>query len=145
MRYTLFKQKYGSPTSFAKVNVTDELSIVFEREGLKGVLTAKLANGGGGVFYSKIIDGVATFPREMLRGRMTLSVVTESGVIPCVGLVAVDAGSRTVVCPDPADIFDRLYRCEQDISDTIDALKALEGKYNAIVERLDKLFSGYNM
>ena len=144
MRYTLFKQKYGSPTSFAKVNVTDELSIVFEREGLKGVLTAKLVSGGE-VYYDKIIDGVATFPKEALKGKMALSVVTESGVIPCVGLVAVDAGSRTVVYPDPAEIFDRLYRCEQDISDTIDALKALEGKYNAIVERLDKLFSGYNM
>lgn len=144
MRYTLFKQKYGSPTSFAKVNVTDELSIVFEREGLKGVLTAKLVSGGK-VYYDKIIDGVATFPKKALKGKMTLSVVTESGVIPCVGLVAVDAGSRTVVYPDPSEVFDRLHRCEEDISMTVDALKALERKYNDIIARLDKLFSGYNI
>lgn len=144
MRYTLFKQKYGSPTSFGEADVTDELPIVFDYEGLKGTLTAKIVSGGE-VYYDKIIDGVATFPRAALKGKMSLSVVTENGVIPCVGLVAVDVGNRTVVHPDPAETFDRLYRCEKDISNTIDAQQVLEGKYNAIMERLDKLFLGYNM
>ena len=66
-------------------------------------------------------------------------------MIPCDGLVAVDDGKATVVYPDPSEVFDRLHRCEEDISMTVDALKALERKYNDIIARLDKLFSGYNI
>jgi hypothetical protein len=145
MKYTLFKQNYGSPTSFDGVKVTDELPIVFEYDGERGELTAKVISIGGLVHYAKIVDGVANIPRRYLRGKVKLSVVSSSGVIPCVGLIAVDDGKATVVYPDPSEVFDRLHSCEEDISMTVDALKALERKYNDIIARLDKLFSGYNI
>jgi predicted nuclease with TOPRIM domain len=90
-------------------------------------------------------DGVCRFPKEALVGDIGVTIITNQGVIPCTSLVAGETKSGVMVFPDARDVLERLDRAERDISECLEIIERLEGKYDDLDNRLKRLFVGYEM
>ena len=143
MKYTLLNQKYGIPDDLSSESVKDKLIIKIENEGgFKPPMTMRLVNEDKTVYFARIEGGQCAFRAEALRGRLGLCVVSPSGTIPCMSLVATRAEDGSLlVFSDPKEVLTRLSRTERDISDAIAAYRSLEAKYNGLMDRIQKLFS----
>lgn len=145
MKYILLNQNYGAISDFEITRVSEELVIDVDGSRIKinSPMTVKLV--GEGVHYAAVEGGKCRIPVKALKGKLSVSVIYEGGVIPCTGIVAIATEGGTVtVLPDGAELTSRVIRAERDISDAIEAQKRTEAKYDSITERLDKLFSGYH-
>lgn len=142
MRYRLNRQGYGTLVDSNPTLVTGEVVLEVEAEGA----TVKLLTGAeGSPFYAAVRDGVCRFPKEALVGDIGVSIITNQGVIPCTSLVAVETKSGVMVFPDARDVLERLDRAERDISECLAIIERLEGKYDNLDNRLNRLFVGYEM
>ena len=93
---------------------------------------------------SKVEDGIATFDASALVGAIGLSLVRASGTVPLGCFVCVPTSQGARLYQDASDVLTRLARVERDISDAYAIHRAMEAKYEDIVDRLNKLFTGYN-
>lgn len=142
IRYRINKQGYGSLMDADAVLVPRELVIEIDAEGE----TVKLVSGANGSpFYERVRNGECKFPREALFGNLGISVINTRGTIPCTPLIAAETVNGVLVFPDAREILSRLERVERDISDTLVIHRELEGKYNELTQRLDKLFRGFDL
>ena len=147
MRYILLNQNYGAAEVYAAEVIKDGLTIEVDRSivNVHTPFTIKIIGENGTVNYYTVNSGKCLVPSRHLKGRLSVSVIYEGGVIPCTGILAVRGeGGAVSVLPDPKDTTERLIKAERDISDALEALKRTEAKYESITEGLDKLFSGYH-
>lgn len=145
MLYTILSQKYGALNSLFPEEVKDELLIEFEGAVTVPPLTVKLVNGNGVPFLRGVEEGKCSFPRRALIGKISVSLISAQGSIPCTPLIAVQGENAVTVVPDATEVFSRLARVEKNISSLLAAWTALEEKYNALESRIAKLFDGYNI
>lgn len=146
MRYVLLNQNYGVAEGFVPEVVESELTIEVDAGKVKinSPMTVKLVGKDETNYYS-VRGGKCKVPARALKGKISVCIVYDGGVIPCTGIVAVKGEGGTItVLPDAAELTARVVRAERDISDALEALKRTEAKYDSITERLDKLFSGYH-
>lgn len=141
MRYRINRQGYGTLVDSGPVTVTGELVLEVEIEEA----TVKLVTGAkGSPYYAAVREGGCRFPREALVGDIGVSIITNRGVIPCTSLVAVETqGGEVMIFPDARDVLERLDRAERDISECLDIIARLEGKYDDLDSRIKRLFAGY--
>lgn len=144
MKYRLTNQGYGSLMTPAPELVTKELLIEIPAEEAEGCTLKLTSDAEDSPYYARITDGMCLFPRRALKGYISLSVISEKRTLMCTPLIAIEAEEGVVVIPDARDILMRLARVERDISDSIDARRALEAKYKSLEDRLSRLFDGYN-
>lgn len=144
MKYTLLNQKYGVLDELNPLTVRDKLVISVDNAvGFPEPMTMKLVNGEGTVFYAKIEDGRCEFDEGILAsGKIGVCIITTEGTIPCMGLISVrDEEGRLLLLPDASEVLARLSKAEREISSSLAAFRAVEGKYNDLKERIEKLFT----
>lgn len=101
--------------------------------------------GDNNVSYGKIENGVATFARAELVGRISLSLVRPGGVVPLGAFICVPTENGVMLYQDAETLLSRLAKVERDISDVLERQRDLEAKYEDIIKRLESLFEGYNI
>jgi hypothetical protein len=144
VKYTLLNQKYGVLDAFEPFTVQDKLQITVDNTvGFPEPMTMKLVNGEGTVFYANIEDGRCEFDEGILAsGKIGVCIITTEGTIPCMGLISVrDEEGRLLLLPDASEVLARLSKAEREISSALAAFRAVEGKYNDLKERIEKLFT----
>ena len=144
MKYRLTNQGYGSLMTPAPELVTEELLIEIPAEEAEGCTLKLTSDAEDSPYYARITDGTCLFPKRALKGYVGLSVISDKRTSMCTPLIAIEAEEGVVVVPDARDILTRLARVERDISDSIDARRALEAKYKSLEDRLSRLFDGYD-
>lgn len=143
MKYTLLNQKYGVLDDLNPFTALDKLEIAVDNAvGFPEPMTMKLVNGDGTFFYANIDDGRCEFGANALKGKIGVCIITTEGTIPCMGLISIrDEEGRLVLLPDASEVLARLSKAEREISSTLAAFRAVEGKYNDLKERIEKLFT----
>ena len=138
--YTILKQGIGVIDSPMPEETKDKLLVKIrdaEGEAVKLV-------GEDRISYAKVHNNLAAFERSDLKGKINLSLVRASGVVPLGGFICVPGEESTLLYQDAETMLDRLARVERDISEAHTMYNAMMAKYDDITKRLDRLFTGYD-
>lgn len=144
MTFEILKQRVGVTDNFEPKVVSEEL-IVFVGKEYDGNVIKLVCNKSDTPYYSRVVEGEGRFSREALRGEITILLITTAGVIELGSYICVLRGEDIVIYRDAKDVARALHRAERDISECLDIIARLEGKYDDLDGRLKRLFVGYEM
>lgn len=141
IKYSLLEQKHGIINDPSPIDIISELIVEIENAAdFKEPMTLKIVSDAE--YYFAIKDGQAVVPSKNLVGDIKISVITSVGTFNCTGLTAIKNGNGTLtVVPNYKELLKRLNDVERYVSDTLNAYRALEAKYDGLASRIDKLFS----
>ena len=141
MRFRILNQGIGVVDTPLPKEISYSLRIHID--GAEGAVV-KLV-GEDNVSYAKVENGVAAFPASDLKGRIALSLIRGDGSVSLGAYVCLPSANGVTLYQDAEELLSRLAKVERDISDTLEAYRALVAKYEDIGKRLESLFTGYNI
>ena len=140
MKYRILNQGIGVTETAHPEDINGSLTI--EIEGAEGNVIKLI--GEDNISYARVENGVATFDRSVLVGRIALSLVRASGTVPLGALICVPIREGIRVYPDVQSVLDRIGKVERDISDLLSMQRDLTAKYDDMIKRIEQLFDGYS-